>query len=153
MSYLSADVIKKEPPMTLHPVPSVRAIIVDDQDRVLLLRRKPISQGGGQWCLPGGKVDYGQRVADALRCEIAEETGLHSVSSTFLFYQDSLPPTPGGMHCINFIFRCEVAGEIVLNAESTDYAWVPSHLLCEYDIAFRNDEVLQQFFNDILPSE
>ena len=139
--------------MTSHPVPAVRAIILDNHNRVLLLRREPTSQGGGQWCLPGGKVDYGQRVEAAVACEIAEETGLQCTASTFLFYQDSLPLAPGGMHCINFVFRCEVAGEIVLNDESTDYTWVPSHRLCEYDIAFRNDEVLQQFFKDILPSE
>lgn len=132
--------------MTQYPIPSVRAIIVDDQNRVLLLRRKASSQGGGQWCLPGGKVDYGQRVEDTVAREIAEETSLNCITSTFLFYQDSLPLTPGGMHCINFVFQCAVDGNLILNEESTDFAWVSDNQYTNYDIAFRNADILTHFF-------
>ena len=132
------------------PVAVVRAIIADEQNRVLLLRRRESSQGGGQWCLPGGKVDYDQTVEAAMIHEILEETGLACVAcvaADFLYYQDSLPLKPGGMHCINFIFKCVVQGEIVLNAESTEYAWVTPETLQDYTVAFRNDEIVKWFFN------
>jgi mutator protein MutT len=133
--------------MSQMPVPAVRAIIVDEQNRVLLLRRRENSQGGGQWCLPGGKVDYNQQVADAVAREIAEETSLNCVQADFLFYQDSPSLKPGGMHCINFVFKCTVEGEIVLNPESTEYAWVTPDSLQDYTIAFRNNEIVERFFN------
>ncbi len=133
--------------MNTRPVPSVRAIILDPQNRVLLLRREEASIGGGQWCLPGGKVDYGQTVEDAVVREIKEETRLNCVRATFLFYQDSLPLQPEGMHCINLVFQCEVEGEIALNPESTEYAWVSPEHLPEYDIAFRNDAIVHRFFS------
>jgi len=44
-----------------YPVPVVRALIADAAGRVLLLQRAATAYGPGQWCLPGGKVDYGQK--------------------------------------------------------------------------------------------
>lgn len=127
------------------PVAVVRAVVPDREGRILLLRRRAGSAGAGQWCLPGGKVDYGVTVVQALRNEIAEETGLRCRGAEFLFYQDSLPLTPGGMHCINFYFRCDATGEVTLNNESIDYAWAAPDQLSEFDIAFRNDEGIRRY--------
>lgn len=132
--------------MQQHPVPTVRAIITDEQHRVLLLRREESIKGGGQWCLPGGKVDYGQLVEEAVIREIQEETQLKCLRAEFLFYQDSPPLSPGGMHCINFVFQCSVEGDVVLNNESIDYAWIVPNQLDNYSIAFRNDEILRRFW-------
>ncbi|MBM4289187.1 MAG: NUDIX domain-containing protein [Deltaproteobacteria bacterium] len=59
-----------------YPVPVVRALIADAAGRVLLLQRAATAYGPGQWCLPGGKVDYGQTLVEALAREIREETAL-----------------------------------------------------------------------------
>ncbi len=58
-------------------VPGVRALIVDDQGRVLLQRRSDT----GCWGLPGGSVELGETALDALRREVLEETGLTVVSA------------------------------------------------------------------------
>ena len=53
----------------------VGAVIWDAAGRVLLIRRtKP--PGTGQWSLPGGKVERGESLEQALRREVWEETGL-----------------------------------------------------------------------------
>ena len=55
----------------------VGAIIVDDSGRLFLARRGP--QAGnerGLWEFPGGSVNYGERLADAIRREIREEYGV-----------------------------------------------------------------------------
>ena len=59
----------------------------------LLLKRTSAEYGG--WCLPGGKVDYGQEALDAVKNELIEETSLILDHAQFLFYQDSLPQAPG----------------------------------------------------------
>jgi 8-oxo-dGTP diphosphatase len=50
---------------------SVKAIIKDDQDRILLLREKD-----GSWELPGGGLEHGEDPKEALSREITEETGM-----------------------------------------------------------------------------
>ena len=43
--------------------------------RLLLVKRRRAPEAGC-WNLPGGKVDFGERVEDAIRREIAEEVGV-----------------------------------------------------------------------------
>ncbi len=50
------------------------AAIVRD-GRLLLVKRLRAPEAG-HWSLPGGKVDFGERVVDAIRREIREEIGL-----------------------------------------------------------------------------
>ncbi|MCB1475909.1 MAG: NUDIX hydrolase [Rhodobiaceae bacterium] len=56
------------------PVLGVSAAIFDG-DRVLLLRREGAPYAGC-WSLPGGKVEPGERLAEAVRREVLEETGI-----------------------------------------------------------------------------
>jgi len=130
-----------------YPIPIVRALIEDGEGRVLLLKRANTAWGENAWCLPGGKVDCGQTVAQALAREIFEETGLTLEAARLLLVQDSLPLEPGGMHCLNLYFLCRVTGEPRLNAESAALAWVGQDTMNAYDIAFRNDEALQRYFS------
>jgi hypothetical protein len=50
------------------------------------------------------------------------------------------------MHCINLYFECSVAGDLTMNPESSDWAWIGPDQLGEYDIVFRNDEALTQYW-------
>jgi 8-oxo-dGTP pyrophosphatase MutT (NUDIX family) len=128
------------------PVPVVRAIIEDAVGKVLILQRANTAWGDNAWCLPGGKIDYGQTVAEALSREIHEETALLLKSAALLLVQDSLPSQPEGMHCLNLYFRCSVSGVLRLNNESSAFAWVSPDDMHEYSIVFRNDEALRRHF-------
>lgn len=50
---------------------SVKAVIKNASGQVLLVREKD-----GSWELPGGGLEHGETIKEALRREIAEETGL-----------------------------------------------------------------------------
>jgi ADP-ribose pyrophosphatase YjhB (NUDIX family) len=128
------------------PVLVVRLILVDQQGKILLLKRAKSGYGGGCWCLPGGKVDYGETVEDTVRKELFEETSLGCDSAKFLFYQDSLPETDRGMHCFNLYFECTWNGMVKLNEESTDYAWIERQDMDKYQIAFKNDLALKEYW-------
>ncbi len=52
---------------------TVTAILPDEKGRLLLVRRAD----NGHWALPGGGVDPGERVVEALVREMEEETGVH----------------------------------------------------------------------------
>ena len=58
----------------------VRATVICEQDRHILLVRKPSSR----WNLPGGKVEPGETRADAAVRELQEETGLDADEVLYL---------------------------------------------------------------------
>ena len=61
-----------------HRVPmTVFTVIMNDQDQVLLMRRANTGFGDGQYSLPGGHVEKHERIADAAKREVLEETSIH----------------------------------------------------------------------------
>jgi ADP-ribose pyrophosphatase YjhB (NUDIX family) len=56
-------------------VACVGAVVHDDEHRLLMIRRAN-PPGVGTWSLPGGRVEADETDADAVRREVAEETGL-----------------------------------------------------------------------------
>jgi mutator protein MutT len=57
------------------PIVGVGAVVFDDDNRVLLVKRahEPLK---GEWSLPGGAVDIGETLEGAVGREVLEETGL-----------------------------------------------------------------------------
>lgn len=60
-------------------VPGVRALILDDQQRILLQRRGDLEQD--LWTLPSGSVELNDSAFGALKREVREETGLEILSA------------------------------------------------------------------------
>ena len=62
----------------IEPVPrdAVRAIVVDDEERVLLMRFENPANGDRWWATPGGGVEGAESDEAALRRELLEEAGL-----------------------------------------------------------------------------
>lgn len=130
------------------PIVSVRLIVRNADGKVLILQRPENSHGGGGWCLPGGKVDFGDTVEATVVKELREETTLECTSSRFLFYQDSLPGEESEMHIVNLYFECEAKGGVQLNEESASSAWVDSAEFKNYRFVFRNGEGLERFWGE-----
>ena len=130
----------------MDPTPIVRLIVRNDAGRVLILRRASTGHAHGAWCLPGGKVDYGEIVEAAAARELREETALGVRDLRFLFYQDSLPTGPGEMHGINLYFEGTAVGTVALTPEASAYAWIGPADLDRYALVFRNDEGLRRYW-------
>jgi mutator protein MutT len=60
--------------MSRRPELCVGAVVIDD-DRMLLIRRGH-GPAAGEWSFPGGRVEFGETMIEALVREVKEETGL-----------------------------------------------------------------------------
>ena len=65
--------------MTLVVRQGVRALVLDPEDRILLVRFVNPETGEEFWATPGGGLDPGEALEDGLRRELLEETGLEDV--------------------------------------------------------------------------
>lgn len=69
------------------------------------------------WLLPGGGVDYGESLSEALVREFLEELNIDITVNDLAFISDSIDPS-GGRHVVNICFICEyTGGEYLLGAE------------------------------------
>jgi len=69
------------------PREAVRAILIDELERVLLLRYGT-PDGGAWWALPGGALAPGESDDEALRRELLEETGLEPQLGPFIWTRE-----------------------------------------------------------------
>ena len=103
---------------------AAKGIVRRADGAVLLIRRSPRSRTDpGRWDLPGGKMDFGERLADALAREVREETGLR-VGNARPFFVTQFTREPFWVTCVTFLCD-DVSGEIRLSDEHIEYAWVP----------------------------
>lgn len=117
--------------------------VIRDGDGSVLLCKMADDRGvyPGQWALPGGGVEPGERLVDALRREIREELGVELASARPLFFSDLQheKTLPGGerrlLYMVFLLFECTVeSSSIHLNEEFTEYAWVQPGRLLAYDL-------------------
>ena len=101
----------------------VGAVITDDEDRVLLLKRPADDFMGGLWELPSGKVDPGERLDTALTREVKEETGLDLTKITaYLGHFDYTSGSGKPTRQFNFAIVTD-ATEPIMHTEHNKFQW------------------------------
>jgi len=107
------------------PKVDVRALLRDDQGRVLLVREL----ADGRWSLPGGWAEPGDRPGQAAEREVREEAGYVARATRLLACWDrslmrAAPPHPFRIY--KLCFACEILGEARRDETETDAAdWFP----------------------------
>ena len=66
----------------MEPIHVAVGVILDTQNRILIARRASTAHQGGLWEFPGGKVEPGETVHEALYRELREELGIETGSAS-----------------------------------------------------------------------
>jgi 8-oxo-dGTP diphosphatase len=115
------------------PVVAVGAVALHE-DRLLLIRRGH-GPAAGSWSVPGGRVELGETLHEAIVREVVEETGLHVVVDGFLGWVERMDDGSAADHFVILDFAVTAlepdapprAGE-----DADEVAWVDLADLGDY---------------------
>jgi mutator protein MutT len=119
------------------PIVGVGAIVLDG-DSVLLVKRahEPLK---GEWSVPGGAVDVGETLEQAIRREVLEETCLDIEVGPIVDVLDRIRYDPDGrvkFHYVLIDFLCRPVGGTLQSASDADDAtWAVRADLVRYCVA------------------
>jgi 8-oxo-dGTP diphosphatase len=118
------------------PVVGVGAIILDG-DQILLEKRKN-SPGKGKWAVPGGLVELGENVEQAVIREVKEETGLEVDEPRLVDVVNYVSLGEKGAvmyHYVIIDYLVTVkSGKLKAASDADALKWVPFNEVDEYDL-------------------
>jgi 8-oxo-dGTP diphosphatase len=128
------------------PVVGVGAVITNDRGEVVLIRRGGPPRAG-QWSIPGGKLEWGERVTDAVQREIREETGLVIAIERLIDVVDLITRDDAGhilRHYVLIDFKAvHAGGELFAGSDAAEARWVHPSLLDDYALWAETRRVIE----------
>ncbi len=133
----------RNPALTVDGVVLVRTARPDgDEDLAVLLIERGREPFKGCYALPGGFVDYGEDIDEAVSREVAEETGLQGVSFD-QFHTFGQPGRDPRGHTVSVVYVGLLRGErpaVKGGDDAAKAAWFPVNQLP--DLAFDHAQIL-----------
>jgi ADP-ribose pyrophosphatase YjhB (NUDIX family) len=125
-----------------NPIPVVD-IIIQANDRIALIRRgkQPFE---GKWAIPGGHVEYGEKVEDAAKREAQEETSIRvELVDVLGVYSD--PSRDPRYHSISIVFIANaLSEELRAGADAAEAKWFRIDEIPE-GLAFDHARILSDY--------
>ena len=119
--------------MPTPPIPCVcvGAIAVDDGNLLLVRRRN--EPGIGSWSVPGGRVEPGETIQEAVVRELLEETGVEGVCMGLVGVSERIGDDH---HFVILDYSVEVLAPVdaIAGDDADEARWVPLHDVAEMDL-------------------
>lgn len=132
------------------PVVGVGGVLIRDGKVLLIRRGKPPLYG--RWVVPGGTVELGESLEQALVREMREETGLEVVPLEILTVFDRIERDGDRVvyHYVIVDYLCRwLGGEALAASDALEAAWAALDDLPRYDLPQKALEVVQEAFRKV----
>ena len=118
-----ADVEVAAPDVVIRPKVRAAGILIIFQNEMLFLKRDGESDHGGEWCIPGGKIEDGETAIEAAMRETFEEAGIAVPVEALVEWTRTLNDE---VDFTTYIASVSEKPEVVLDeTESSKYEWLP----------------------------
>jgi len=126
-----------------NPIPTVDAIIQKSSSILLVKRKKDPYKN--QFALPGGFVNEGETIEEAIEREVYEETSLKIHPIDILgVYSDPTRDPRGHMMTVVFIVLI-IKGIATAGDDAKEISWIPIEKINEIKIAFDHKLVIHDY--------
>ncbi len=133
------------------PIIGVGAVIIRG-DRVLLVRRatEPLQ---GEWSVPGGVLELGEKLCEGIRREVLEETGLQVEPGEVLdvfdsIFRDGQGRTQYHYVLIDYLCHC-IAEDARAGSDVSEVRWVPQDELAAMGLRDSIEQVVRKGFRRV----
>jgi 8-oxo-dGTP diphosphatase len=119
-----------------HPILGIGAIIVKDGTALIVKRANDPYKG--EWSIPGGRVELGETLVEAVQREVREETGLEVRVGDVIEVFEHVARENGRIryHFVIVDYLCTwVGGALCAGDDADDVAWVTGDELTRYGVA------------------
>lgn len=106
------------------PEPTVGALILNKRGEIFLMRSH---KWRNKFVIPGGHIELGETMEEALKREVKEETGLDIHGIKLLAHQEFIFDAAfwRKRHFIFFDFLCKArSSKVTLNSEGQEFVWI-----------------------------
>ncbi len=104
------------------PKVGVAAAVKNDRGALLVVRRGHAPEQG-RWALPGGHLEWGETLHDAVRREVAEEVHLRVTVGQVLHVAEIILPDAHFI-VLDFAARLDGSDRLVADSDAADAKWV-----------------------------
>jgi len=115
------------------------AVIWNDQQQILIDRRRPQGTMGGLWEFPGGKIEPNETIEECIRREIAEELGIEIAVKEHLITIDH---TYTHLRVTLTVHHCHLLAGIPQPLECDEIRWVSLDELEDYAFPQANTQII-----------
>jgi 8-oxo-dGTP diphosphatase len=118
---------------------------VVEQEGKILLQLRNHEPFYDHWCIPGGHIEFGESVEDAIAREVKEETGLNVEKLNFFRYYNEYYADLD-WHAVALVFIARVRGELKRQqAEVKELKWCTPEEALHLPMAFEHGKVVKDF--------